>query len=79
MVYMLMTLTLDGTAKFFVSIGLPARDKLGCREVASSRRAEQERDCLRGFGADEITTMRAFWAGSHRLSAGAVVRPLAGD
>ena len=24
MIYMLMTLTLDGTAKFFVSIGLPA-------------------------------------------------------
>ena len=61
MLYMLMTLTLDGTAKFFVSIGLPARDKLGYREVASSRRAEQERDCLRGLGADEITTLRAFW------------------
>src|SRR5712692_7463513 len=43
-----------GAAGGVGSVAIALLDKLGYRVVASSRRAEQERDYLRGLGADEI-------------------------
>ena len=40
------------------SVAIALLDKLGYRVVASSRRAEQERDYLQGLGADEIIDAR---------------------
>jgi acrylyl-CoA reductase (NADPH) len=47
-----------GAAGGVGSVAIALLDKLGYRVVASSRRAEQERDYLRGLGADEIIDAR---------------------
>ena len=45
---------MTGAAGGVGSIAIALLDKLGYRVVASSRRAEQEAEYLRGVGADEI-------------------------
>jgi acrylyl-CoA reductase (NADPH) len=47
-----------GAAGGVGSVAIALLDKLGYRVVASSRRAEQEGDYLRGLGADEIINAR---------------------
>ena len=47
-----------GAAGGVGSVAIALLDKLGYRVVASSRRAEQERDYLQGLGADEIIDAR---------------------
>jgi acrylyl-CoA reductase (NADPH) len=47
-----------GAAGGVGSVAIAVLDKLGYRVVASSRRAEQEADYLRGLGADEIIDAR---------------------
>jgi acrylyl-CoA reductase (NADPH) len=47
-----------GAAGGVGSVAIALLDKLGYRVVASSRRAEQEADYLRGLGADEIIDAR---------------------
>ena len=47
-----------GAAGGVGSVAIALLDKLGYRVVASSRRAEQEHDYLRGLGADEIIDAR---------------------
>ena len=50
-----------GAAGGVGSIAIALLDKLGYRVVASSRRAKQEADYLRGLGADEIIDTREFF------------------
>ena len=50
-----------GAAGGVGSVAIALLDKLGYRVVASSRRAEQEADYLRGLGADEIIDAREFF------------------
>jgi acrylyl-CoA reductase (NADPH) len=47
-----------GAAGGVGSVAIALLDKLGYRVVASSRRAEQERDYLKGLGANEIIDAR---------------------
>src|SRR6476619_3979867 len=59
-----------GAAGGVGSVAIALLDKLGCRVVASSRRAKQEGDYLQGLGADESSMLASFpelgshWTGS---------------
>ena len=56
-----------GAAGGVGSVAIALLDKLGYRVVASSRRAEQECDYLRGLGADEIIDARELSAAGSPL------------
>jgi acrylyl-CoA reductase (NADPH) len=56
-----------GAAGGVGSVAIALLDKLGYRVVASSRRAEQEADYLRGLGADEIINARELSAAGSPL------------
>jgi acrylyl-CoA reductase (NADPH) len=66
-----------GAAGGVGSVAIAVLDKLGYRVVASSRRAEQEADYLRGLGADEIIDARDLSASGKPLAMALVGHGLA--
>ena len=61
-----------GAAGGVGSVAIALLDKLGYRVVASSRRAEQEGDYLRGLGADEIINARELSGAGSPIGQGAL-------